>query len=936
MSADEPLIFNLAGAVLDGEALDWESLESDASDSQRALFAELQAIAAIGSLRRRRPAPLFSSPRPSHEGLTNWGQLRILESIGRGGFGSVYRAWDPQLDREVALKLLPADQDGVNALEEGRLLAKVHHPNVVTIFGADRIGNYVGLWMELVRGETLEQTLAREGPLPPARVAVLGRQLCEALGAVHRAGLVHRDVKAQNVMLEPNGRLVLMDFGAGRCVSGDRPDIAGTPLYLAPEIFVGRAASAQSDLYSAGVLLYHLLTARYPIEGRTLREVREAHRRATDRPSIRVARPDVPRRLAVAIEHALAVPPADRFQSAELMVTALAEGPVDHTRAVQGALLGLATLAVIAIVGKAAGLVPALSLPRYSPGTFSGAIPPDAPAARRLSLPTAELAGSGLSYDGRYFSFLDSNSDLSVSDLSTGHTETLVRAVGDQFAEFSIMSPDGQEVAYQWWTDRHSYEVRIVDRVTKSVRVLLRDDTLDFPMPVDWAKDGSGILLWLKNLNGVGRIVLADSGSGALQVVRQVSVGEPLGLSFSPDGRYIAYDLPISENSPSRTLHVVDRDGLNDRAIETNPDANDRYPLWTPDGRQLFFISDRSGSSEGWLIPVLDGVATAEPSLALRNLGRVSSLGLTKAGAFYYRLRAGAFEVNEITLDPITSVFLSKPRRVTTRFAASNIGPSYSRDGRQLSYVSVRDGLGGQPSRTLVIRDLATGGERELNPPNGLGNAPARWSPDGQRLLVGSRIIDIHTGRVLHEFNRHPAKDQSSYGPTRWGADGESVVYELEERGLLKHPLGGGRDEVVFAYSPESQVQRIHRFEISPDGLSLAFSAPLRDGTGTVLQVVTAGGQIELARRTYPDVLVVQAWSPDGQFVLFTTLRAGASAPHDLWRVSVWGGSPERLGSIDGATQINPMAFNPTGSALAYTTGTPLQELWVMENFLTR
>ena len=143
----------------------------EACDSQRILFAELQAIAAIGSVSRRQPKLPLSVVELPLAGYTTWGPLRILEPIGRGGFGAVYRASDPQLDREVALKLLPSDDEGQSALEEGRLLAKVHHRNVVTIFGADRIEPYVGLWMECIQGDTLEQVLTREGALAPASVS---------------------------------------------------------------------------------------------------------------------------------------------------------------------------------------------------------------------------------------------------------------------------------------------------------------------------------------------------------------------------------------------------------------------------------------------------------------------------------------------------------------------------------------------------------------------------------------------------------------------------------------------------------------------------------------------------------------------------------------------------------------------------------------------
>jgi Tol biopolymer transport system component len=124
------------------------------------------------------------------------------------------------------------------------------------------------------------------------------------------------------------------------------------------------------------------------------------------------------------------------------------------------------------------------------------------------------------------------------------------------------------------------------------------------------------------------------------------------------------------------------------------------------------------------------------------------------------------------------------------------------------------------------------------------------------------------------------------------------------------------------------------RFEVSPDGRAIVFSAFLRDRSGTIMQVMTPAGPVELARRKQPEMLVVQGWSPDSKYVVFTIARTNAPPPHDLWRVPAWGGTPEHLGTINGATQINPMAISPLGSALAYTTGTPLQELWIMEHFL--
>ncbi len=227
-----------------------------------------------------------------------WGSLVVRERVGAGVFGEVYRAYDEQLQREVALKLLrvgsrSSDRLAAKVLNEGRLLARLRHPNVVLVHGVEARGDRVGLWMEFVRGCTLEQLLDRQGLFGAREAALIGQDLCRALAAVHAAGLVHRDVKAQNVMREEGGRVVLMDFGTGvpaREDDGGRgAPAAGTPLYLAPELLDGGEATASSDLYSLGVLLYHLVTGGYPVvaaslgesEGRASARTAAAARRAS-------------------------------------------------------------------------------------------------------------------------------------------------------------------------------------------------------------------------------------------------------------------------------------------------------------------------------------------------------------------------------------------------------------------------------------------------------------------------------------------------------------------------------------------------------------------------------------------------------------------------------------------------------------------------------
>ncbi len=178
MAGADSRIVELAGAILDGGPIDWLLVESGADSIDRSLIHQLKLLARVADLHRRPPVP---------EPGEHWGHLRVLERIGGGAQGVVYRAWDTRLDREVALKLLPAAVDGAAGrttatIEEGRLLARVRHPNVVTIYGAERIADHVGLWMELIEGKTLEELLDGGKAFTPSEVRRIGVELCHAHG----------------------------------------------------------------------------------------------------------------------------------------------------------------------------------------------------------------------------------------------------------------------------------------------------------------------------------------------------------------------------------------------------------------------------------------------------------------------------------------------------------------------------------------------------------------------------------------------------------------------------------------------------------------------------------------------------------------------------------------------------------------------------------
>jgi serine/threonine protein kinase len=262
---------------------------------------------------------------------TAWGGFTLLEELGRGGFGVVYRAWDAALRRDVALKIIDvrrlprATEDAV--LREGQMMARVRHLNVVTVYSAQRIGHEIGLAMEHIKGRTLAALVAEDGPLSAYEAALIGMVLCDALAAVHRLGLVHRDLKPSNVMRENGGRIVLMDFGAGHEIGVDadaRPRILGTPVFMPPEILLGSRGTPLSDLYSLGVLLYNLVTNDYPVSGAHVDELRLAHI-GGDRVPLAERRPELPARFVAAVEKALSPDPAHRQPSAVAFKRELAE-----------------------------------------------------------------------------------------------------------------------------------------------------------------------------------------------------------------------------------------------------------------------------------------------------------------------------------------------------------------------------------------------------------------------------------------------------------------------------------------------------------------------------------------------------------------------------------------------------------------------------------
>lgn len=372
MNAEDRALADVAATVADGGAVDWTAAGGRMPERQRRLIRHLQLVDNIARVHRTLAVDVDERDEAAAAetgAVRRWGPFVLLERIGEGVTGEVYRAWDSQLHRDVALKLLRPDayrRDTARerVLDEARRLARIRHEHVVQVYGAESHGGRVGLWMELLRGESLDRVVRARGPLEPVEVVHYGRHLCAALSAVHAAGLLHRDVKAQNVIVDKAGRTVLMDLGTGEELrrSAGTNRLVGTPLYLAPEVFKGEPATVQSDVYSLGVLLFHLVTGQFPVSATSLKELAQAHKEGR-RHRVLETRTDLPPALVQAIEGAIEPLPARRFRTASELETALADSEAAavpprvwrRSFAAVTAALAAAVLALIVWSGALAG-----------------------------------------------------------------------------------------------------------------------------------------------------------------------------------------------------------------------------------------------------------------------------------------------------------------------------------------------------------------------------------------------------------------------------------------------------------------------------------------------------------------------------------------------------------------------------------------------------
>src|ERR671919_2542315 len=258
-------------------------------------------------------------------------RFRLEEKVGSGGMSSVYRAYDPTLERHVAIKLMHRDiSSDADQLErfrrEARAVAQLSHPNVVTVIDAGEDDGAPFIVLEYVEGETLKDRIRRLGRLPVAEAVAYAVEIGRALAAAHQRSIVHRDVKPQNVLIDPEGSAKVTDFGIARTLEeeGLTADgrVLGTTDYVSPEQALGHAVTGQSDLYSLGIVLFEMLTGQVPFRGESQVAVAMKHVRE-EIPDVQVRRPEVSAALASVVERATAKDLQRRYLDASSLIADL-------------------------------------------------------------------------------------------------------------------------------------------------------------------------------------------------------------------------------------------------------------------------------------------------------------------------------------------------------------------------------------------------------------------------------------------------------------------------------------------------------------------------------------------------------------------------------------------------------------------------------------